>query len=236
MQAFTFSQMKIQILEIIESEPGLKDAPMSLACHLVLTRCAGSLGLAAVTDSQIAAAKNCSTDKISRAVKMLAESGLFEIKRGRWNVMTEYRVSERVWNEATRRRNRPRNVADLPLKYTQQIRDQDPAKLQTKTPQNCPAFKSKDIKKEPTPELIASTFVLKDVAFALKQWNEFLSKCGVDALDVALPLEKFEGRSGYWLPGPWPIFTEGAERNYQASWLKCAAHSNRISQSGELLS
>lgn len=222
-QGYTFSQIKIQILEIIDATDGLKDASRALAAHLVLARCRGSMGLAVVKDSEIAEFRNCSTDTVSRAVQQLARSGLFEIQRGRWNKATEYRVSDRLWLEAVQRRQRPRNVADLPFKHTRQNCGATTAELRTKTPQFSQPLKNKEEKDA----LVETTFIPKDARFAISQWSEFFSRSGLGAFENALPTEIRLQAPGYLLPGRWPVFKNGPERDYQEHWLRLAVNNHQ---------
>lgn len=104
MREFSFSQIKIQVIELIDEDAVISKASFELVIHLVLLHLFKGDGAWAITDDELADAMGWTVEKTSRAVKGISGSHLFEVQRGRRNRATKYHLSAVGWDLANARR------------------------------------------------------------------------------------------------------------------------------------
>lgn len=76
MRSFKFSQVRLQVIELIDECPALTKAPLELALRLVVKHLDRTDATEAITDEQLGESLSWKPEKVSRAVKALAASGL----------------------------------------------------------------------------------------------------------------------------------------------------------------
>ncbi len=140
---YDFCQIKIQVAEIVTQHFGIKQNAAPLAIYRINQKFDGKHGNYATTDAQLSEELGVHSDTIARRVKLLMQSGLFDIKRGRLGRQTTYRLKPEVWSQASAMRagrgvpgtsagNRPGKAPGL-----------DPANERNKTRQSSGVYKSK---------------------------------------------------------------------------------------------
>lgn len=80
MRSFKFSQVRLQVIELIDECPALTKAPLELALRLVVKHLDRTDATEAITDEQLGESLSWKPEKVSRAVKALAA---WQAKRSR---------------------------------------------------------------------------------------------------------------------------------------------------------
>jgi DNA-binding MarR family transcriptional regulator len=213
MREFSYSQIKIQLIELIEEDRCITKAAFELAIHLVMQHLYRANGNWALTDAQLAECMGWKSEKVSRAVKVLATSDLFEVSRGRWNRATEYAISELGWQRASERRLEHEKIHDLREVRTHVKSSRNTRKVLSKTPEKSGAYNRSKTKYPGAAESSVDdlVFVPSGGSCFEKQWNAMLAKAGRKQLSDMLEEVRVEGRIGFWLPALWPEHLESPE-------------------------
>lgn len=227
MTDYKFSQIRLQLLLLADSDPQLSDKGLRVLLRLLMQHLNWSDGTWSTTDAELASEFGCSTDTISRAVASIERSGLLDVARGRWGRASRYSVSERAWRQALELRGKPRKNADQGDSCTQQKSGISTANLRSSSPQSCaPSYKkeieerNQDESEEKTFSLVGPndnnlfsvrrgpggeqlSFVPRGICF-LRTWNKRLENEGMRPIERSLPLEGVGINAGYWLPDKYP--------------------------------
>ncbi|MDO6588568.1 hypothetical protein Q4543_24290 [Salipiger sp. 1_MG-2023] len=197
---YKFNQIKVQVLEIANEHVAVQKAAAELFFHLILVELWRYNGMAVIRDADLAEMKGWSCDKVSRAVRQLAQVGVIEIERGRWNRATEYRLGNWVWAEAIKRRQATEKVTDFPITRGPQNSADKSAGMPTKTQQKRPV--TKESQDKIAADLLTLRLVPLTKTYSIQQWSECLEEEGIGQLKEVLPIRQLDGVEGYWLPGP----------------------------------
>ena len=245
MTDYKFSQIRLQLLSLADSDPQLSDKGLRVLLRLLMRHLNWSDGTWSTTDAELASEFGCSTDTISRAVASIERSGLLDVARGRWGRASRYSVSERAWSQALELRGKPRKNADQGDSCTQQESGISTANLRSSSPQSCAPSYKKEVEKRGQDEFVDKpsslvmpngdnlpsvrrgprgeqlTFVPRGICF-LRTWNERLEKEGMRSIERTLPLEGIGINAGYWLPDRCPA-PSGSNQ-----WVKQVALIDRL--------
>lgn len=239
MSSYRFAQLRLQVIELASEQAGLSDKAFRLLIHLIVHRLNWADGTCHVDDNTLASSLGCSADTVSRAVACIEQSGLLNVKRGRWSRPTHYAISAEAWRNANGRRRIPSKSAE---QDTPQICGGYSAKLPGNTLQKRRAFYRNEIKEKKAranaapaampslpdegPSGTAQVVALGGPAFAalrsytLKRWNERLADSGLPSIERWMPREVQDGEAGFVLPARWPAGKNSPEWQEQLSELR----------------
>lgn len=210
MREFSFSQIKIQLIELADEDSALTKASFELAIHLILRHLFKGDGSWGITDEELSKVMNWSVEKTSRAARGISCSYLFDVHRGRRNRATTYSLTALGWELALERRKQHAKIADLRPKRTQEKNGLNPRKSTGTTPEK-PDLYTSTRSKTPAPKYVGgSCEVFIGFGWFEKQWNAALEKAGLPKLDQLSGPANHRGKRGYWVPAKWPA-PEGTE-------------------------
>lgn len=218
MREFSFSQIKIQLIELADEDAALSKASFELAIHLILRHLFKGDGAWAITDDELSKVMKWSVEKTSRAAKGISGSYLFDVRRGRRNRATTYSLSAVGWELALERRKQHAKIADLRPKRTQEIYSPNPRKITGTTHEKSAPYTSTRLETlEPT-IVQGCCEVFIGFGWFETQWNAALEKAGFPKLDQLSGSTIHQGERGYWVPAKWPapVGTEAYQLQIEA--------------------
>lgn len=238
---YKFSQIRMQLVALADSDPILTDKGLRVLLRLLVQHLSWKDGTWNTTDAELAAEFGCSTDTISRAVASIERSGLLEVARGRWGRASQYSVPERVWKQALELRNEHRKIAEQGEFKKLQKSGISSANLRHITPQICgPTYKREiedrahEVRGAPAPAPGVPNegepgrtdangqglvFVPRGICF-VRDWDDRLGQVGMPKLERILPMSSQMGKLGFWLPARIPASADSPEWQQQLRFLR----------------
>lgn len=222
MRPFTFPMIRLQVVDMIDDDPKIIKAVCELSLHLTMKHLHLGNGFCAITDEKLAERLGWTLDKVSRTVRVLTSSGLFDVTRGRWLRATEYKLSDTAWAEATARRNAAHKITNLIEHHTPEKSLSYSGKIQPLTSEKSPPLKK--YKHERTDAKWDSA-VFNPVhvplnSFSVKQWNECLKDNRCPELSRMFATTVVGGIKGYWVPQEYPSTGDSENRAAQIKILR----------------
>ena len=233
MRSFKFSQVKLQVIELIDECPALNKAPLELALRLVVKHLDRTDATEAITDEQLGESLSWKPEKVSRAVKSLAASGLFSVRRGRWLRATEYSLTEATWQEAIARRKQVDKITDMRARTTPEKSNSYSGKFQSNSPEKSGASFRTETREDAFSGKEADWFFVKYGDYALVLWREATEKDGLPPLERLSPETLLDGTKGHWLPGRWPSPRSTTAWEHQRSVLLGGSRSAPVGERGQ---
>jgi hypothetical protein len=215
MRELSFSQIKVQVIELVDEDPSLTKASFELVIHLIIRHLFKGDGAWAITDDELSKAMAWSVEKTSRAARGIGYSRLFDVQRGRRNRATSYSLSYEGWELALERRKQHAKIADLRPKATREKLDLNPRKIVGTTPEKSELYTSTNSKTRATSCSGLKRDVFIGFGWYEKQWNAALATAGFPDLGKLIGTAVHEGERGFWVPAKWPAPDGSSEHQRQ---------------------
>lgn len=135
-QENNYNYHKLQAIELLNINPCLKGSDHQVAIA-ILTRVIKSDWEGFVTDAELADYLHISERTVSRSVKALASSKIFNVRRGKINRATEYKIATGFEKRIRDHKEKPDKAVIELGGLTRQNRSSNPSNLSGTTPQGC---------------------------------------------------------------------------------------------------
>lgn len=195
MSSYSFRQIKLQFLELIDRTPNLNDKAYRTLVRLSLKWLDLGNGAWSMTLQALAEDLGCSEATVSRSLGAIQRTGLLDIRRGTYGRATMLRVSDAAQAAATVLRDKPGKIAGLEGYRTEQICKDNKANLPGLGQQICRPNKSPDID---------GPIKIRANSFSARQWDECLEEFGLPRLDRLYPQARNERSPSYLVPTQYP--------------------------------